>query len=704
MKIIYTKNILLVCSLLSYPMIVQGTDYTEMSLEELLEVEITLDDAFDIFDALIERRQVSVATGKKQDASRAPAVTTVITAMDIEAMGATDLDEVLETVPGLHVHRAGNRYAPIYTVRGIASSQGVLLLINGNPIKELWSGDATTVWAGMPIKNIARIEVVRGPGSAVFGADAFTGVINIITKSTKDIKTPEIGTRIGSFKTKEVWGLYGGTYDQLDVAFAAEYRETDGHREIIEKDAQTALDQKYNTHVSLAPGPVNLSKRNLNLNTDLSYGKWQLRGGYEGSYDVAPGLGVSNNTLDKHGRNNDERTHFDLNYQPTLTNDWEVKANLNYLNTKWYNDIYQYPPGSVGMGGFYPDGQRAQISVAERHTRFSLSGLYSGFKHHLVRTEVGYYYGELHEVKTKRNYDPITVKPLPTLSDFTDTSYAAVPENSRKNSFASIQDIWMPNHQWEFTVGIRYDRYSDFGNTINPRLALVWHPHSDLTTKLLYGRAFLTPTATQLYLSIPGRTMGNPNLESETINMVELAFDYRPLTNLNLACNLFRYKISDKISAIVVGGMVTHQNMVTWEGHGLELEARWKATPRLSLMGHYSFQHSIDEKDNDLKDAPQHQGFLRADWMMIPDWYLDARIKWIADRERALNDRRPAVEDYALTDLTFRYKDIRQGHWNIALAVRNVFDEDAREPALPTVPYDLPLAGRSYFLEWNYRF
>src|SRR3990172_6751733 len=119
-------------------------------------------------------------------------------------MGATDIDQVLESVPGLHVSNSPIRYNPLYTIRGIYSiaDPQVLVLINSIPITNLYQGNRNQVWGGMPVRDIARIEVVRGPGSALFGADAFAGTINIITKTAGDINGTQAGVRTGSFNTK----------------------------------------------------------------------------------------------------------------------------------------------------------------------------------------------------------------------------------------------------------------------------------------------------------------------------------------------------------------------------------------------------------------------------------------------------------------------------------------------------------------------
>jgi len=159
---------------------------------------------YDDEEALIElygdEETVSIATGSATPISRAPAVATVITEQDIKDVGANDIDDVLETVPGLHVARS-NTYSPVYSFRGIYTAENpqVLMLINGVAITNLFPGNRGLVWGGMPVESISRIEVIRGPGSAVYGADAFAGVINIITKTASDIDGFEFGSRLGRF-------------------------------------------------------------------------------------------------------------------------------------------------------------------------------------------------------------------------------------------------------------------------------------------------------------------------------------------------------------------------------------------------------------------------------------------------------------------------------------------------------------------------
>ena len=129
---------------------------------------------------------VSIATGTYQPITKAPSTASIITADDIKAMGAITLDQVLESVPGLHVIPSTlDRLNPVYTIRGIYTGQNpqVLFMLNGTRIApSLFTGGLADN-SRMNVEDISRIEVIRGPGSAVYGADAYAGVINIVTKS-----------------------------------------------------------------------------------------------------------------------------------------------------------------------------------------------------------------------------------------------------------------------------------------------------------------------------------------------------------------------------------------------------------------------------------------------------------------------------------------------------------------------------------------
>lgn len=665
---------------------------------------------------------LSIATGSKQPITKAPAVATVITAADIKAMGATDIDEALESVPGLHVARNPAGYNPIYTIRGIYSNQNpqVLMLLNGIPLTNLFVGDRNQVWGGMPVQAVERIEVIRGPGSAVYGADAFAGVINIITKTKDNINGTEIGGRAGSFDTWDGWGLHGGTWAGFDVAAMVEYHNTSGQRQIIGSDAQTALDDVFGTHASLAPGPVNLQRDNLDARLDVSKGDWRFRGGLQHRSNIGTGAGVAQ-ALDPHGRFASDRWNADITYHnPEFSENWDITAQLSYFNTSEtvQKNVYLYPPGATfgkppSPANYFPDGVIGNPEVFERHARANISAFYSGLEDHMVRVGMGLNYSSIYDIKETKNYsiNPYTLLPTPlgSLTNVTNTSDIFLQPGNRKDYFVFLQDEWKFAKDWELTAGLRYDYYSDFGGTVNPRLALVWETRYDLTTKLLYGRAFRAPSWAEAHNINNPVALGNPNLDPETINTIELAFDYRPDDKLRLGLNLFNYWWADIIRFVPDTGSttITAHNTGEQTGYGLELEADWKIAPTFRLTGNYSYQHSTDEATHrDSGYAPRDKVYLRGDWEFLPDWHVTPQLDWIIDRQRVAGDPRSAVSDYLWADLTLRRKHLLD-HWEVAFSVRNLFNTDAREPSpagTPGIPNDLPLPGRYYYGEIRFSF
>jgi len=653
---------------------------------------------------------VTIATGSRQPIARAPSVATVITAEDIAAIGAADLDEVLETVPGLHVARSVLGYNPIYTIRGISTQYNpqVLMLVNGIPITGAFVGDRSQIWAGMPVENIARIEVIRGPGSALYGADAFSGVINIITKTAADINGTQIGLRAGSFNSRDAWMQYGGALGAYDAAAYLRVGHTDGQHQII------AADVLSGTPFSLAPGPVNLGYDAIDGRVDLSRNKWRLRAGYQQRSNADTGAGVAS-ALDPAGKNYGERVNTDLTYQDAnFAPNLDLTAQASYLYITEQSNLTLFPPGTnFGLGAF-PNGVIGNPYKWERHLRFNLSAVYSGLQSHKLRFGVGTQGDNLYRTQESRNYNLVTIPgignfPAPLPGGVTEMTAADIfmTPHARRVNYVYAQDEWSFTRDWYLTAGVRHDQYSDFGGTTNPRLALVWETAYNLTSKLLYGQAFRPPSFAELYNINNPVGLGNPNLKPETNQSVELAFAWQAASTLQANLNLFRYQMKDILRFVqdTSTGISTAQNAGQQHGQGMEVELVWDASQSVRLSGNYAQQHSIDEATNqDAGNAPRHHVYARADWRFMPRWSMDTQLNYIADRKREPFDTRPPIADYHTVDLTLRSNN-QSNDWGIAFKVLNLFGADAREPspAPGLIPYDLPVDPRAWRVELNHQ-
>jgi outer membrane receptor protein involved in Fe transport len=678
----------------------------------LLQTQAVLGANVDEVDELAlaygDKATVSIATGSQQTLRRAPAVATVITAEDIAAMGATDLDEVLETVPGVHVTRSPNGYASAYAIRGISTPYGVqaLMLQNGIPMTTLLVGNKGNIWGGYPVEHIARIEIIRGPGSALYGADAFSGVINIITKNAGETAGTEMGVRAGSFKTGSVWLQHGGKIGPVAVAAYLRRGRTDGFKETLSADAQTARDRSAGTAASLAPGTVNTGFDAIDANVDLGYEKWRMHAAYKLRDGVGTGAGIAS-ALDPVGKMKSERITADLTWSDArFAHDWGLGFAASYLQYAQLMPTYLQlsPPGTKFAGRSFPDGQIGAPETWERQLRLSTFALYSGLANHSVRFGVGHDDLNLYETATHKNYTlTATGVPVPAgaVADYSAIQPFMTPQR-RYVDYLYVQDEWNFVRDWTLTAGLRRDSFSDFGITTNPRLALVWDASLDLTVKLLYGQAFRAPAFSEQYSINNPVSRGNPSLMPETVKTVEAALSWQARSDTLVNLNLFRYDMKDIIRT--VGG--TYFNTGAQNGTGGEFEAVWDPSRRLRVITSYAWQSSTDEAtQQDAGYAPHRHVYVRADWHFAGNLLAGTQVNWVADRKRAAGDLRPAVADYTTVDLTLRTNN-GKGRWDFTGSVRNLFNADVREPTLApglAIPNDLPMAPRSVYLQAVYR-
>jgi outer membrane cobalamin receptor len=665
-----------------------------------------------------DKTTISIATGAAQSLRRAPAVATVITAQDIAAMGAADLDEVLETVPGLHVSRSHGAYSPQYFIRGVASdfNPQVLMLQNGVPMTTLYVGSRGVIWGGLPVQNIARIEVIRGPGSALYGADAYAGVINIITKGAQDIQGTELGLRAASFNTADAWLQHGGKLGALDLAAFLRVGRSDGFRRTVESDAQTGLDAVFGTRASLAPGPVNTGYRAVDGGLELGYGKWRLHAGFKDRRDVGTGAGIAG-ALDPVGKMGSRRTVLDTSVNDVdLAPGWRLSASASYLGyvQKLSVPVQLFPPGA--FGGSFPNGVFGSPNTWERQGRLSAAVTYSGWSGHQWRIGVGHDDLNLYRTREFRNFNvitsgPLTGVPVPTPGGQLIEAPVAdsfLAPHQRRIDYAYVQDEWSFARDWTLTAGVRHDRYSDFGSTTNPRVALVWDASLDLTAKLLYGSAFRAPSFNEQYGVNPVAS-GNAGIQPETMRTLEAALQWHASRTLQLNFNVFRYAMGDIIKTTpnpAPAPGASFRNAGSQRGSGAEVEWIWDPRRDLRFAGSYAYQRSTDETNrSDAGYAPRHHLNARLDWSFASGAMFSGKLNHVAGRQRVFGDNRPAVADYTTLDLSLRTTLAATG-WELSLTLLNALDADVREPSLPSagIANDLPMAGRSLSAQASYRF
>lgn len=653
-----------------------------------------------------DKANISIATGSYQPITRAPAIASVITAQDIKTLGVTDLEQVLETVPGLHVSKNNVAQNPIYGFRGIHTRYNpqVLMLVNGIPITNVFWGDRSQLWGGMPLENVARIEVIRGPGSALYGADAFSGVINVITKNAADIHGTEYGARAGGFNSYDAWIQQGGKLGAVDAAFYLGAGSTDGPRGLIQQDAQSTWDAIFGTNTSLAPGPLNTGRKTLDMRTDLALDAWRLRAAYQ---QREVDIGALGGSLDPYGRGHSARLYLDLNYeQSNWAPNWDVSAVLGYYDIKDKRgnpDYLLFPSGA--FGGLFPNGVIGNPGHSEQHTHGSISAFHTGFEHHRIRLGAGFRIDDLYSVQETKNFDALGL-PLPGgLRDVTgDPTLVFMLPHKRNVGYAFVQDEWNLAQDFTLTAGVRHDRYSDFGSTTNPRLALVWDAAYNVVVKAMHGTAFRAPSFSEMYSINNPVAVGSPNIKPETITTDELAFSWQASSQLQTHLNFFRYRMRNIILPVLIT-VPTYQNAGDQVGKGLELEATLDASSNLRLTGHFSLQHSTDIATNqDAGMAPHQRLFARADWRVIPLWQLSTTLNHVAGRMREPNDPRAQVPDYSTVNLVLRRDKFANG-WDMSATVYNLFNRAAWEPTFRSsgIPSDLPLPGRAVFVQVQHK-
>jgi iron complex outermembrane receptor protein len=672
-----------------------------LSLEDLLQIRVT-----------VASRDVP------QRVAEAPSIVFVITAEEIEARGYTSLAEVLRVVPGFYdvydgvTHNIG--------VRGInggqnASGNVIKLMIDGHPVDYRPTTGNFFGEELIPLAVVERVEIIRGPASALYGANAFLGVVNVITRSGASFP----GVRLighGILVRDHPGGggglAVGGVKGPIDVLIAGEWRYLDrSGLGIPPSSPALASDATLRER-----GP----SQNDTARPATLFAKLAVSDVLHGKLTFFASL----QNLDAHG----EYQSFSQ-----LRHDTRI-ASLNQN----YRAVYQVSPLrrlTLRLGGHYfnagPTGQeRLDIGNPDylpvRSTGADGGGVDTEARivaHRRLTFTIGADF--VQENYALQTFDKkLLADVLLPSGEVLRKAGTIIPGEQHgahtvfRNSGIWTQGILSLPFGLSAVAGLRIDVHSLFGVHASPRAALVWAPErGPVSLKLLYGASFKAPSAEQLYTQpiTVFDVQGNPSLQAQTAHTLELAGDYRlPQNRGQISVNVFATDVLARAEFLPTGTYLQAANIQSEWVMGGELDSRVVIVPSLRLRFVASLAHTVARSlGSSIPDQPEvlnelfpfYQFHLIGDYT-LPFWGLlvSAELSYIGPRPASLDaalGRGAGYElpgyPYAALALALPERKIIPGRTTrAALRISNLFNTQFNEPGFGGI--DIPNQGITVIL------
>jgi len=620
---------------------------------------------------------VFTASKMEEPVDKTIATTTVITQDDIAQIGARNLLDVLRLVPGVGITQTQFGWREI-EVRGVKTpiSEKVQIMLNGHPLDHnLQNAGSAWVYDDLPVDTIKRVEVVRGPGSALYGANAFLAVINIITQDAKDLNGVQTSAGWGSFDTQQYRASWGKQFDNsAEAALHFNFTDTNGINSPISADSLSV--QGLNSN---APGKSQLTEGRYDLEWQLGYQDFKLDGRYINK-KAGAFFGVTDVL-------SDDRTQQDYNnYFLRLSRNWKITDKFS-LDTQIFHDFFSYNnQWQLAQNLFSHTGLEDTRTGGEIQADYQLSDTQT------VITVFSYTKEQQDNLIDELGVDPQHFMLSPHTAQ----------ERARRRWGVYLEDVWDPLKNLRLTLGARYDRYNDFGGTFNPRMGFNWEFIKNYSLKFSYGTAYRAPAFGELATANNPVLLGNPSLKPEEVKTFETGIIAHPVAGLTTQATYYHSTIDQIISPTSIQGVtLQYQNNGSLTAEGVELEARYDFDG--NLQGSYISANQVLQRSvrlgRQLADVPRHRTNLTANWAFDNTWSSFAHVLIKDGTTRELGDNRNDVPGYALVDLGLLGKNMFGQKVDISFNVYNLFDKRYFDPAPASLNFigDYQMAGRAFF-------
>jgi len=571
----------------------------------------------------------------------------VITEEEIKAAQVENLADILSTVAGLEINDYGDAGGiKSISIRG-SSAEQVLVILDGRPMNDPQTGQIDL--GQIPTSIIEKIEIYRGPVSAVYGANALGGVINIITKKGESESRGEVKANIGTYQTQDYEVSYQGSNEDLNYFISGKYLTTEGSRENSQMDEINLL------------GKVSLPlDKQTSMDFTLQYNSYQR--GIPGSLTYPSPQAVQD----------DQSFNFNLS--------WQRKTEDNDIHLVAYNNYHKVTYDDSGMWGYAGPSIHKTNSLGFSFDctdyNFTFGDNDSGSQHILT-------WGA--EMKNDQ-------------VDSTD-----IGEHNSLNGAVFIQDVWQPSDMddLKITAGIRYDYNQIFGNQFSPRIGFSYRLQDELNFHASVGRAYRAPNFNDLYWPADSYVAGNPDLVPEVAWAYEAGLRYMSEEgDFTGELNIFRKNAENLINwAAGDDGIWKPSNIGSARVDGIEVIFKKDLGDHLRANLGYSYLNAVDlDTDNQLKPHYKYNfgvGYYDKTGENQEELYV--RLDGYAVTERP-ND----LPNYFLIDLnigkelTFGKKDGQKV--KLDFSVKNILDQEVE------IVSGYPINGRTYAAGVSFEF
>jgi outer membrane receptor for ferrienterochelin and colicins len=590
--------------------------------------------------SLTDLMNQKVVTASKFTQSTAEAASSIctITAEDIKNYGFRTLGDALNSQRGMYLSNDKN-YLYVGS-RGFSRptdyNNRIVIMIDGHMMNEIVYGSASMGNdLGINPDYVDRIEIIRGPGSSVYGSGSMLNIVNLIMKKGADINGALLSAGIGSFGEKKISALIGKKINNTDISLSGLAGRSDGENYYFsELDAPTTNFGKsegkdWEKYIGIQGAMI---KKNFKLSASFA--------------NRSKGIptGAFNSDLTGDVETNDGRFYLESSYHKDLRDNSSLLFRL-------YFDNYIY-------SGSYPYGSEDSFDAS--------TGRWSG-------TEIQYYLkvGSRNIITAGIEYKYAFRADYREWNN--DTTYF---DKNFPYSFFSFygQDQIRLVKNLNLTAGFRYDHYSIFGQALSPRLALVYNYSDASSLKLLYGGAFRIPNVYESFYESSNSQKRNPDIKPERIHTAELAWSHKLTPDLYGTLSLYSYLTFNLIDQVLdeSDGLTVFRNIGRASGQGAEYEMIYRSPEgKRNAFINAAVQRTRDENnDVTLSNSPEvliKSGAifpLTKYFSLVPEFYFETGRKTLAGNETG---------NVYLFNIGINSVKLLK-HFEASLKVRNIFN------------------------------